>query len=190
VQREATIDKLYIADNRLLTVEHLFVRTEHGQPRPLDAAERARFLAELATAEAELDPPMPDKPAPLPAETRARPDSVVIAGRSQPLEVTVPAHVAAGTAYPLIVALSPLAATPPPPADAFVVVRVHKALARADEIAAFMRAKYPIDPARIVLPTGPDLARAAYRPPVFHDPRYSGSHTYASSTTGKPPTAE
>ncbi|HEV7559551.1 MAG TPA: CapA family protein, partial [Kofleriaceae bacterium] len=147
-QREATIDKLYIYAGALVAVDHLFIRTEHGQPRPLTDRERERFLDQMTVAEASIAPPDPWTRPPLPAETRERPDSVVSHGRSQPLIVTVPEHVADHTRYRLVVELAPTNRDEP---DAFVVVRTGKVVASPDEIVAFMRAKYPIDPARVTI---------------------------------------
>lgn len=152
VQREAAADKLYVHEGRLLTVAHLYTRNEHGQPRLLSGAERARFLGELAAAAAQLAPPDPWAVPAIPPETRARPDSLVVRGRSQPLTVTVPGRALPGVRYPLVV---DLAATAAPAADAFLAVRTGKPLATGDEIAAFMRAKYAIDPARISIVPAP-----------------------------------
>jgi len=155
-QREASVDKLYIHDGALLTVDHVYVRTEHGQPRQLRAAERRAFLAELAAAAAAIPPPDPWARPTLPTLARERPDSLVVHGRAQRLTVTVPAHVEAGQRYPLVV---DLAGTEPARDDAFVVRRVGgfivkrkrrpRGAASADDIADFMRAKYPIDPRAI-----------------------------------------
>jgi len=146
-QREATVDKLYIHAGTLLAVDHLFIRTEHGQPRLLTDRERTRFLDQMITAEAAIAPPDPWRAPPLPPETRVRPDSVVSHGRSQALTVTVPERVADGRRYPLVVTRRSSCDQP----DAFVVVPTGRAVASLDEIATFMAAKYPIDPARVAL---------------------------------------
>ncbi len=148
LQRQASVDKLYLHEGRLLTVEHIYTRSEHGQPRLLTDAERARFLGDLAAAAARLAPPDPWAVPAIPPETRARPDSLIVGGRSQLLTVTVPARVEPGVRYPLIV---DLAGTAPPAADAFVAVRTGKRRATGAQIAAFMRAKYPIDRARVAI---------------------------------------
>ena len=140
-QREATADKIYLHEGRVLTVAHLFARTEHGQPRLLTDAERARFLGQLATAAAAIAPPDPWAAPAIPAPDRVRPDSLVVRGRSQRLRVIAPADLQPGVRYPLVV---DLAATSPPVADAFVVARLGKPLATTAELLAFMRAKYPI----------------------------------------------
>jgi poly-gamma-glutamate capsule biosynthesis protein CapA/YwtB (metallophosphatase superfamily) len=142
VQREATVDKLYLYEGRLLTVAHLYTRTEHGQPRLLTDPERVAFLGELEAAAATLAPPEPWARPVIPATSRVRPDAVVVRGRSQPLTVTAPEHVAAGARYPLVVDLTAAAA---PVANAFVVARAGKPVATGAEIARFMRKKYPID---------------------------------------------
>jgi hypothetical protein len=151
-QREATVDKIYVHEGRVLTVAHLFARTEHGQPRLLDDAERARFLGQLATAAASLAPPDPWAVPAVAGEDRVRPDSLVVHGRSQRVRVTAPAHVEPGARYPLVI---DLAATSPPIANAFVVTRAGKLLATAAELLAFMRAKYPIDRAAISIVPAP-----------------------------------
>ncbi|MEO7736329.1 MAG: CapA family protein, partial [Kofleriaceae bacterium] len=151
-QREATVDKIYLHEGRVLTVAHLFARTEHGQPRLLDAAERARLLGQLATAAASIAPPDPWAVPAVIREDRVRPDSLVVRGRSQRVRVTVPAHLEPGARYPLVV---DLAASAPPVANAFVVTRTGKPLATAAELLAFMRAKYPIDRAAISIVPAP-----------------------------------
>jgi len=144
-QREATVDKLYIHAGRLLTVEHLFTRIEHGQPRLLRDAERARFLAEIVRVEHELPPPDATGAPATPTESRTRPDSVVIHGRNQHLTVTPPEHLAPGTRYPLVVDLAGTATAP----GAFVVTPKRSSRASTHDITRFMRAKYPIDPRRV-----------------------------------------
>lgn len=150
MQKDATVDKLYIYDGKLLTVGHLFVHTEHGQPRLQRDDERAAFLAELATAAAEIEPPQPVATPAVPPPTRARPDSLIVRGRNQYLDVVAPDHVDPEARYPLIVDLD---GTLPPRDDAFYVKPIgapkHTAQATADQIAAFMRAKYPVDTSQL-----------------------------------------
>ena len=145
LQREATVDKLYVYSGRLLTVEHLYTRIEHGRPRLLDEAERARFLAAIVQAELALPPPVPTGIPALPALERRRPDSVVVHGRNQRLTIVPPEHVADDTRYPLVVDFAGTARD----AGAFVVTPQGKLRASSRDIARFMRAKYPIDPRRI-----------------------------------------
>jgi hypothetical protein len=76
--------------------------------------------------------------------------------------VTVPERALPGARHALIV---DLAGTAPPAADAYVVVRTGKRRATGAQIAAFMRAKYPIDPARISVTTPPRKAKPARRRP-------------------------
>jgi poly-gamma-glutamate synthesis protein (capsule biosynthesis protein) len=161
IQRDATVDKLYVHEGRLLTVGRIYTRTERGQPRLLTGAERTRFLGELAAAAASLAPPDPWATPTIPPETRARPDSVIIDGRSQVLTVTAPERIDPGARYPLIVDLA--ATTPPaaPAANTYIVIRTGKTRATGDQIAAFMRAKYPIDPARISITPAPAPKRAS-----------------------------
>lgn len=143
LQRDATVDKLFILDGRLLSVAHLFTRTEHGQPRLLTPRERTHFLGELERAARAIEPPQPATLPVLPALGRVRPDSVVVAGRAQRLSVTAPARIELNVRYPLVV---DLAVTSPAKPNAFVVVRTGTALATGAQIAEYMRAKYPIDP--------------------------------------------
>lgn len=161
-QRDATVDKLYIHDGRLLTVAHIYTRTEHGQPRLLTDEERARFLGQLAAAAAAIAPPEPwAVPAPA-ADSRTHPDSLVIRGRSQRLTVTPPEHLEPGTRYPLVV---DLAGTASPSADAFVVAPTGKPRATAAEIARFMRTKYPIDGDAVsIVPSAAPVHYAPSRP--------------------------
>jgi hypothetical protein len=146
LQRDATVDKIYLHDGRVLTVAHLYTHTEHGQPRLLTDAERTQFLAQLAAAATAVAPADPSAVPTLPTDSRIRPDSLVIRGRSQPLVVAAPEHVDPGTRYRLVVDLT--AATAPIP-DAFVATRTGAAIATGPEIARFMQAKYPIDATRI-----------------------------------------
>ena len=155
IQRDATVDKLYLHEGRLLTVGRIYTRTERGQPRLLTGAERTRFLGELAAAAASLAPPDPWAAPAIPPETRARPDSVIIDGRSQILTVTVPERIEPGARYPLIVDLAVTAPPAAPAANTYVVIRTGKTRATGEQIAAFMRAKYPIDPARISITPAP-----------------------------------
>ena len=153
LQREATVDKLFIYEGRLLSVAHLFTRTEHGQPRLLDDRERTKFLGALATAASTIAPPQPTAEVVIPPVGRVRPDSVVISGRAQHLSVTTPAAIVADARYPLIVDLD---LTRPADPDAFVVVRTSDAIASGEQIAAYMRAKYPIDAARLTITPAPE----------------------------------
>lgn len=153
LQRDATVDKLFIYEGRLLTVAHLFTRTEHGQPRLLDERERTKFLGALAAAARAVVPPQPTAVAAIPAETRVRPDSVVIAGRAQHLSVTAPVRFDPSVRYPLIVDLD---LTHPADPDAFVVMRTGKAIATGEQIAAYMRAKYPIASAKPTITPAPE----------------------------------
>ncbi len=163
LQREASVDKLYLHAGKLLTVAHIYTRTEHGQPRLLDDRERVRFLGQLAAAAAAIAPPAPDAVPVIPPETRARPDSLVVRGRSQPLRVTVPLHAETGARYALVVGDGG-------GGDAFVVARAGDEIIASDaEIARFMIAKYPIDPARVTLPIAPmPVSRTRHRHRAHH----------------------
>ncbi|HWU90140.1 MAG TPA: hypothetical protein VN253_22910, partial [Kofleriaceae bacterium] len=89
--------------------------------------------------------------------------------------VTAPARVEAGVRYPLVVDLGGTAA---PPADAFLAVRTGTPIATGAEITAFMRTKYPIDPARISVAT----ARPSPRAGVTGTASAGASPTRARST--------
>jgi len=157
VQREASADKLFIYDGRLLSVAHIFVRTEHGQPRMLRDGERAALLAELQAAAAAIEPPRPEATVELPPVMRARPDSLLVRGRNQYLNISEPAAVQPGKRYPLVVDLDGRQA---PSVDAFYVTPLgrpyHTERASGRDIAEFMAAKYPIDPARLSITPEPE----------------------------------
>ena len=157
MQREASVDKLYIYDNRLLGVSHIFVRTEHGQPRMLTVDERTAFLGDLEVAAGALEPPKPTAALELPPITRDRPDSLLVRGRNQYLNVLAPAAFEPDKRYRLVVDLD---GTRAPAADAFYVTPLgvpwHTERATGPEIADFMREKYPIDPTQLsITPTKP-----------------------------------
>ncbi len=145
-QREASVDKLYIHDGRLLTVEHLYTRTEHGRPRLQTARERARFLTQLDEVSRAYAPSDPwASPTAGDPDARVRPDSLIVEyGRTQQLAIRVPERLDPERRYPLVVALDGEVIHD----DAFVVSPVGKLRATGDEIATFIRAKYPVDPAR------------------------------------------
>jgi hypothetical protein len=152
--REAAIDKLYFHAGKLLTVEHLYTRLEHGQPRLLTARERVRFLGQMARVASKLPPAEPWIVPKLPDETRSHPDSLVVHGKPQSLVVQVPEHVDEHAHYPLVV---DLAGTSQPVANAFVVTLAGKPRATAREVVEFMRAKYPVDPARTSIVKSPSI---------------------------------
>jgi hypothetical protein len=150
-QREAAIDKLYFHAGTLLAVEHLYIRQEHGRPRLLKSAERARLLRQLGAVAAKL--PASDRwAAPVPiADPRTRPDSLVVQhGRLQHLAIRVPEPFVATKRYPLVVDLGSSPA-PNPDNDAIVVSPVGTLRATGPEIAGFVRAKYPVDPDRTLI---------------------------------------
>jgi hypothetical protein len=155
---DASVDKLYIHAGRLLAVEQMYTRISHGAPRLQTERERTRFLGQMAAAAAQLEPADPWHEAALPAETRTRPDSVVVRGKLQKLAVTVPATYDPDQRYPLVVDMIGGAA---PADDAFLVTPVasKKVRATAAEIAAFMAAKYRTDPKRTSI-RAPEKRRA------------------------------
>ena len=163
MQLDASVDKAYIYEGKLLSVSHIFVRTEHGQPRLQDDRERTAFLAELAQAASEIEPPQPTASPELPPTTRERPDSVVIRGRNQYLTVVAPAELQPDARYPLVVDLDGSAK---PSENAFYVTPLgtpwHTERATADQIADFMRAKYPVDEAKLSI-NGGEVAKPKHR---------------------------
>jgi hypothetical protein len=166
-QREATVDKLYIHDGKLLTVGHIFTRTEKGRPRLLSEDERGELLADLAASAASIAPAEPWATPALPPITRERPDSFVVDGKSQRLEVTQPAQIVAGKRYPLIVDLD---GSQTATDDAFYVTRVGDFVikqsklrrgkiagtATAKDIVAYLRTKYPIDKRAVTITADPE----------------------------------
>ena len=73
------------------------------------------------------------------------------------------AHSAAPAAWAVWV--SPSAGKAPPDAGAFVAVRTGQRRASGAQIAAFLRAKYPIDPARVsISPKPPPRSKPSSRP--------------------------
>lgn len=166
-QREATVDKLYIHDGTLLTVGHIFTRTEKGRPRLLSDEERGEFLADLATSASIIAPPDPWATPALPPITRERPDSFVVGGKSQRLKIMLPASFEDGKRYPLVVDLD---GTQLPSNDAFYVTRVggfvikQSKIARgeiagtatAKDIVAYLRTKYPVDKRAITITADPE----------------------------------
>jgi poly-gamma-glutamate capsule biosynthesis protein CapA/YwtB (metallophosphatase superfamily) len=145
-QRDASVDKLYVYEGRLLAVSHIFTRTEHGQPRQLSTNERAKFLGKLEVAATVIAAPNPDGKVIVPAESSVRPDSLVAHGHRQYLSVSAPREVVEGKQYRLVVKLD---ASVVADDDSFVVERVGTWVASGREIAEFMTAKYPIDSSRI-----------------------------------------
>jgi hypothetical protein len=146
MQLDASVDKLYVYDGKLLSVAHMFVRTEHGQPRTMDDDERTTFLGLLAEAASEIEPPQPAASPVLPPITRERPDSIVIRGRNQYLHVVAPTELKPDARYPLVVDLEGNAQ---PSENAFYVTPLgtpwHTERATGEQIADFMVAKYPVD---------------------------------------------
>lgn len=77
--RDGTADKLYLYDNRLLTVGHLYTRLEeNGRPRPLDARERTEYLSTLRHTLGKLSKTTPWAPNHLAPPEREHADSFVL----------------------------------------------------------------------------------------------------------------
>jgi hypothetical protein len=79
--------------------------------------------------------------------TRVRPDSVVSHGKLQRLAVTLPEDYLADARYPLVVDMRGEHRD----AAAIVVAPIGQRRATAAEIAAYVRLRYPVDPARTTL---------------------------------------
>jgi hypothetical protein len=146
---EGVADRLYLYENRLLTVGRLFTRVEdRGRPRPMSPRERARFLGEMAASLGKLRAGKPWAEPRVPDE-QPRPDSFLIGKEQQFLTVFAPARQVAGTAYPLVLDLVGDQRDP----EAFVVqLRSRRAVLHArfvDAATAFLTAKYPVDPERV-----------------------------------------
>jgi hypothetical protein len=169
-QREAAVDKLYIHDGKLLAVSHIYVRTEHGQPRLLSDKERVQFLGELGEAAATIDPPSPDAAPVVAAATRERPDALLVRGRRQQLRVVVPVGFDEAKQYPLVVDVDGGLA---PRDDAFYVTPVglpwHTERASGTEIAEHMRAKYAIASVAITPEPPPKKQRRKHRHRHHHE---------------------
>ncbi len=82
----------------------------------------------------------------------------MVRGRAQHLSVIAPARVEPGATYPLIVDLALTAGAPP---GAFVVHRTRGTLATGEQIAEYMRAKYPVDPEKLTITLAPEQVRAS-----------------------------
>jgi hypothetical protein len=153
--RDAAQDKLYIHKGKLLTVGHLYTRTEErGRPRVLDGKDRNELLVDLSHAQSRLPPGAKpwDGPVEAPA-TLERPDSVLIKGIVQPFTIKPPAKLAPDKKYPLVVQLGGNADV----GDDMFVVTPGKTTAPANElgtaIVAWMTAKYPVDAEKVTLAT-------------------------------------
>lgn len=197
-QRDAAIDKLYIYDGQLLTVSRLLVRSEHGRPRRMSGSERRHFLGQMAEAERGIAAPDPWAPVTVMPETRERPDSMVVRGKSQKLTITVPQgfDASAPKHYRLIVDVDRV--IDPDDAglrDAFVVrrkadIRGRWRVATPDEIVAFMKSKYPIDAALVQVgdgdvPASAIAVTAPPRAPVVRAPPVSAALSPVQVTTSK-----
>jgi hypothetical protein len=161
--RDAAHDKLYLHAGKLLTVGHLYTRTEErGRPRLHTAAERAVLLRDLAAALRRLPPAVPwGAPIEAPA-SRTRPDSILIGGSVQSFALEVPSKLEDGKRYPLVIELG---ASPTVADDGAFVAIPGKRVAGAttqklvDGITALVAAKYPVDPGQVTVHGGPTKSR-------------------------------
>ena len=178
--RDAAHDKLYIHAGKLLAVGRLYIRTEErGRPRLLADDERTEFLSDLAAAHARL--PAGAEPTAAPnvvPESRDRPDSVVIRGVTEAVNVRAPAKLDPAKQYPAFVELRDR--EPAARDDAFVITRrttprgknyVAPAPERlVAEITALLKARYPIDLSRTTFEL-PDPPPAIEKPTKKRTPK-------------------
>ena len=171
--QDAANDKLYLYENRLVTVGHLYTRLEeHGRPRPMTDRERTGFLAMMASALGNLRHAEPWAAPSLAPSTRQRPDSLLVGKQLAYIAVTTPATLEADKRYPLVIDLGGKrdpAGGSDEPGDAFVVT-LRRGTAASPRLTAaitqFMEAKYLTDPARITVRLGahhPDAPRLSHR---------------------------
>jgi hypothetical protein len=152
--QDATLDKLYIHANRLLSVGHLYTRLEeHGRPRPMTPRERTGYLATMAGVlpRPSADPWAAQHIAPA---SRQHPDSFLVGKQLEHIAITAPAAVDPNTRYPLIVDL-----TGHTDDDTAYIARPRHPLPPSrklgDAIARFVVARYAgaIDAARVTVRT-------------------------------------
>ena len=139
--RDGAHDKLYIYDGRLLSVGQLFTRIEEwGRPRPMNAAERARFIVKLHEVRKKLPPAKPWS-APKAPDARRRIDSFLVGKQLQRVVVTAPVNVVDDVQYPLVVDLVGGVVD-----DGAFVARLHTRSATVAAAASvYLRARYPVN---------------------------------------------
>jgi len=147
VTRDGAHDKLYIYEGKLLAVGQLFTRIEEwGKPRPMNPGERARFIAQLQEVRKKLPPAKPWD-APRAPDPQRRMDSFLVGKQLQRVVVTAPTKLDDNARYPLVVDLVGDHVD-----DTAFVARVHsKSRTVAAAASAYLRAKYPIDPAQVTV---------------------------------------
>ena len=161
--RDGTVDRLFVYDNRLLTVGHLFTRLEeNGRPRPLGDRERAEFLHVLSVTLAKLPKATPWGEPKLLPPARQHADAFVLRSQVTPALVYAPAAADASllpgggardgatASFALVIATKPRTVDA---GDAFGVSPPSGAWSgkTVDAAKQFALAKYPIDPARVTV---------------------------------------
>ena len=161
--RDGTVDRLFIYDNKLLTVGHLYTRLEeNGRPRPLADIERTEFLHVMSATLGKLRRADPWGEPKLLPPARQHADSFVLHSVVTPALVYAPvdadgsllpgggAKPDATVKFALVIATRPrtvedgVAFVVSPPAGTWS----GPTLAAAKQ---FALAKYPIDPARVTI---------------------------------------
>jgi capsule synthesis protein PGA_cap len=148
--QDATADRLYFYNGRLLTVGHLFTRLEEaGRPRPMTERERAGFLRELGDELAKLPKADPWRSPRDVAAPPAIPDSFLLG--TEPIQLAVALPHGDAAMQPLVIDLHGRHTA----ADA-VEVSLRRApkvggSKLASAIADFMAAKYAVDRAHVTV---------------------------------------
>ncbi len=149
--RDGAHDKLYIYEGKLVSVGHLFTRIEDwGRPRPMSDDERTHFLAILEEARKKLPAAKPWAP-PHEAVGHDRIDSFLLGKSLQRVIVTPPTNVDEKSRYPLVIDLVGDAVDD----GAFVAHLRSKSRTVAAAATGYLRAKYPIDAARVTVRASP-----------------------------------
>jgi poly(3-hydroxybutyrate) depolymerase len=198
---QGAVDRLYIHDGRLLSVDQLFTRIyETGKLRPMTARERASFIGTMDKGIRAIKKPDPWGTPNAEPPPRQRPDSLVVAGKSQPLLVHVPlaAELADSARLPLLVYLHGTIERGEPldklreygvphvideAPDAFPMFAASPQLTdrngkwapeRVIEVVDYMLAKYPqIDPDRVYLTGFSYGGGGAWRTAVAYPDRFA-----------------
>jgi poly-gamma-glutamate synthesis protein (capsule biosynthesis protein) len=156
--RDAAQDRLYFLGGTLLTVGHLYTRIEErGRPRIMTEPERTGFLADMTKAQAKLPKTKPWEPPIEVPESRDRPDAIVVKGWVEPITVRVPAKLAEGKKYGLVVELGGPKDVATDDVFDVTVGKLRGPVPPLDKlgpaITQLVTAKFPIDPDQITLNT-------------------------------------